>query len=110
MLDIAANEEKSQLELKILQRVKNISDKYLEQIVAVLNKGGMVRSIRGPQGYTLKSETRRVYRRNDLFDRGSLAPIECVEEDAISCERQSDCITYFLWKKLMKQLKVWLIQ
>ena len=55
MLDIAANEGEKPIRIKDIATRQNISDKYLEQIVAVLNKGGMVRSIRGPQGgYTLK--------------------------------------------------------
>ena len=31
---------------------------------------------------------------------GSLAPVACVEDDDIVCERESGCVTYMVWKKL----------
>ena len=107
MLDIAANEGEKPIRIKDIATRQNISDKYLEQIVAVLNKGGMVRSIRGPQGgYTLKEKPEECTVGMIIrLTEGSLAPVECVEEDAISCERQSDCITYFLWKKIDEAIK-----
>ena len=43
------------MRLKDVAARQQISEKYLEQIIAVLNKAGFVKSIRGPQGgYMLK--------------------------------------------------------
>lgn len=37
------------IRLKDVAKRQEISEKYLEQIISVLNKAGFVRSIRGPQ-------------------------------------------------------------
>ena len=31
---------------------------------------------------------------------GSLAPVECVENTATPCDREEDCVTKMIWKKL----------
>ena len=50
MLDIAMHDAAGPVRIKDVAARQEISDKYLEQIVSVLNKAGYVRSIRGPQG------------------------------------------------------------
>ena len=50
MLDLATNYSGAPIRLKDVARRQMISEKYLEQIISVLNKAGYVRSIRGPQG------------------------------------------------------------
>ena len=57
MLDIAINSNGDPVSLKDIAKRQQISEKYLEQIISVLNKAGMVRSIRGAQGgYVLTRE------------------------------------------------------
>ena len=50
MLDIAQHNNGSPVRIKDISSRQEISDKYLEQIISILNKAGFVRSIRGPQG------------------------------------------------------------
>ena len=50
MLDLATNNSGNPIRLKDAAARQGISEKYLEQIISVLNKAGYVRSIRGPQG------------------------------------------------------------
>ncbi|MBQ8597588.1 MAG: Rrf2 family transcriptional regulator, partial [Lachnospiraceae bacterium] len=55
MLDLATYQTGEPVSLKDVAKRQGISDKYLEQIISVLNKAGYVRSIRGAQGgYVLK--------------------------------------------------------
>lgn len=57
MLDIAEQPEGKPVSIREISGRQNISDKYLEQIISVLNNAGFVRSIRGPQGgYVLRNE------------------------------------------------------
>lgn len=72
MLDLALNNTGEPISLKDIARRQEISDKYLEQIISVLNKAKYVKSIRGAQGgYILTKKTGRIYRRNDITpDRG----------------------------------------
>ena len=53
MLDLALNNTGEPISLKDIARRQEISDKYLEQIISVLNKAKYVKSIRGAQGLSL---------------------------------------------------------
>lgn len=102
MLDLAMNEDGSVVRIKDIAARQGISDKYLEQIISILNKAGYVRSMRGPQGgYCLKKSPQEYTVGMILrLTEGSLAPVPCVEEDALECEREECCATVEVWKKL----------
>ena len=88
------NGENNVVRIKDIAERQQISDKYLEQIISVLNKAGYVRSTRGPQGgYSLRKAPEE-YTVGDILrlTEGSLAPVACVEEEG-SCEREVDCVT-----------------
>ena len=64
MLDLATNDNGEPIRLKDVARRQEISEKYLEQIISVLNKAGYVKSVRGPQGgYSLQRSRLRERRR-----------------------------------------------
>ena len=50
MLDLAIHGSKGPTSLKDTAKRQEISEKYLEQIIALLNKAGFVKSVRGAQG------------------------------------------------------------
>lgn len=106
MIDLATNDTGNPIRIKDVAERQGISDKYLEQIIAVLNKAGYVKSVRGPQGgYILKKKPEEYTAGMILrLTEGSLAPVSCVEEDTSDCERQSGCVTYILWKKLSEAI------
>lgn len=102
MIDLATNDNGNPISIKDVAERQGISDKYLEQIISVLNKAGYVKSVRGSQGgYILKKKPEDYTVGMILrLTEGSLAPVACVEEDETDCERQSGCVTYILWKKI----------
>lgn len=102
MLDMAVNGEEKVVRIKDIAARQGISDKYLEQIISILNKAGYVRSTRGPQGgYSLKKKPQEYTVGMILkLTEGSLAPVPCVEEDALCCERGEECATIEVWKRL----------
>lgn len=102
MLDLAMNDSGTPIRLKDAARRQEISEKYLEQIISVLNKAGFVRSIRGPQGGYVLQKRPEDYTVGMILrlTEGSLAPVECVEYEQPGCERENDCVTRILWKKL----------
>lgn len=102
MLDLALNSSGEPIRLKDVAKRQEISEKYLEQIISILNKAGYVRSIRGPQGgYVLQKQPSEYTVGMILrLTEGSLAPVECAECDDYSCNRQEDCVTRTLWKRL----------
>lgn len=102
MIDLATNDAGTPISIRDVAERQGISDKYLEQIISVLNKAGYVRSIRGPQGgYILKKKPEDYTVGMILrLTEGSLAPVACVEEPETDCERQGGCTTYILWRKI----------
>lgn len=102
MIDLATNDTGTPVRVKDIAQRQGISDKYLEQIISILNKAGYVKSVRGPQGgYTLKKKPEEYTVGMILrLTEGSLAPVACVEEEEADCERQNGCVTYMLWKKI----------
>ena len=102
MLDLALNNTGEPISLKDIARRQEISDKYLEQIISVLNKAKYVKSIRGAQGGYILTKRPEEYTVGMILrlTEGSLAPVTCVEEDADSCERKSNCATFVVWQKM----------
>lgn len=102
MLELATAEEGVPVSIKDIAKSQGISEKYLEQIISVLNKAGFVRSIRGAQGgYVLKKNPKEctvgmILRQTE----GDLAPVSCVREDGEFCERKAGCVTVRIYEKI----------
>lgn len=107
MLDMAKNDKGDPIRIKDIAARQEISDKYLEQIVSVLNKAGYVKSIRGPQGGYKLTKRPEQYTVGMILrlTEGSLAPVSCLEDEVNLCERQLECITLPLWRKLDEAIK-----
>lgn len=102
MLDLAVHNTGEPVSIKDISKRQEVSDKYLEQIISVLNKAGYVRSIRGAQGGYMLKKSPEEYTVGMILrlTEGSLAPVECIEEDGDICVRQQSCVTYTVWKKI----------
>ena len=107
MLDMAIYGNGDLVRIKDISSRQEISDKYLEQIVSSLNKAGFVKSIRGPQGgYRLTREPEQYTVGMILrLTEGSLAPVACLEDEINECDRQENCATLQVWKKLDDAIK-----
>lgn len=101
MMDLGAHIGET-VKLKDIAARQEISEKYMEQIIAVLNKSGYVRSTRGAQGgYQLVKQPREYTVGMILrLTEGSLAPVECLTENALSCERNGRCATVEVFKRI----------
>lgn len=102
MIDIAMSSSERPVRVKDISERQEISMKYLEQIISILNKAGFVKSIRGPQGgYQLVKEPEDYTVGMILrLTEGSLAPVACLEYEENDCPRQDMCATLELWKRL----------
>ena len=62
LIDLAVNARESCIQLGDIAARNEISVKYLEQIFMTLRKGGIIRSMKGPQGgYFLAKEPEDIY-------------------------------------------------
>lgn len=106
MLDLAMHGNNGYVSLKDIARRQEISKKYLEQIVAVLNKSDFLKTNRGYQGGYMLAKPPEKYTVGDILriTEGSLAPVSCLDHDPVDCERSSFCMTLPLWKGLYKTI------
>lgn len=102
MLDLAIYNTGEPISIKDIAKRQQISEKYLEQIISVLNKAGYVRSIRGAQGgYLLKKEPKEYTVGMILrLTEGDLAPVSCVGEESAGCDRRDSCVTVRIWERI----------
>ena len=79
-----------------------MSVKYMEAIVAGLNRAGLLESQRGKDGgYRLRYPP-SAYTVGAILKlaEGSLAPVACLEQNSVECPRMGDCHTLPMWRKL----------
>ncbi len=89
--------------LKEIATSVDVSDNYLEQLIALLRKAGYVKSRRGAQGgYKLAKAPKDISVGQILRAlEGSLAPTSCSCEDNIAqCTNHDRCITQEVWIKI----------
>lgn len=102
MMELGMNDSSRPVRIREIAEKQVISDKYLEQIISILNKAGFVRSQRGPQGgYTLARKTSE-YTVGDILrlTEGPMYPVDCVDPELYACPKAEQCATNILWKKL----------
>ena len=102
MVDLAKLSDGGFVSLADIAERENLSMKYLESIISILNKGGMLKSIRGKNGgYKLAREPKD-YNISEilLLTEGTLAPVNCIMQEGIQCEKAATCSTLPLWAGL----------
>ena len=104
MINLAENTSDEYMPLKEISEREEISMKYLEMIVAVLQKAGILMSLRGKGGGYKLTKSAKEYTVGSILKltEGSLAPVACLEHKTSICSRSGDCVTLPMWKKLDK--------
>ena len=82
MLDLAEHYKEGPVALKDIAARQNISKKYLEQIVALLNRPDFLKTIRGAQGGYMLARTPDKYTVAEILklSEGSLAPVPNLDD------------------------------
>ncbi|MBQ4482486.1 MAG: Rrf2 family transcriptional regulator [Lachnospiraceae bacterium] len=94
MLDLAMHNTGENINVKKIAERQDISEKYLEQIIAVLNKAGFVKSIRGAQGGYRLTKSPSEYTVGDILrvTEGSLEPVSPADSSLSIWKKLSDAI------------------
>lgn len=102
MLDLAANNTGECIKVKQIAERQGISEKYLEQIISILNRAGYVRSVRGAQGGYRIAKDPKDYTVGMILrlTEGSLSPVACLDDEVNECERCDTCETLSVWREL----------
>lgn len=110
LLDLAKNQGDGYVSLKDVASRQDVSKKYLEQIVSMLNQPDIIRTNRGYQGGYRLAKSPEEYTVGDILriTEGGLAPVACLEHNPIQCDRAETCETLYVWQGLNKVINDYL--
>ena len=102
MLDLAENQGDGVVALKDIAARQGISKKYLEQIIPVLNRAGLLQTSRGFLGGYRLAKTAAEYTVGEILRaaEGGLSPVACLEQSPNACPRCHECDTLPIWAGL----------
>ena len=102
MIDLAETSNGEYVPMKTIAERQDISLKYLERILPILKKNGLVEGIQGKGGGYRLCRAPEKYLVGEILrlTEGDLAPVACLECGAAHCDRRNECRTIGMWEKL----------
>lgn len=103
MIDLAIYSETEPVSIQSIADRQNISERYLEQLMAKLKKAGLVTSTRGAGGgYRLAKETGSISVGDILRAlEGDLRAVTCdAQEGKGGCEKADLCVSRYVWQRI----------
>lgn len=110
MIDLAEHQSEDYIPMKTVANRQGISLKYLEQIMPILTKNGLVEAVHGKGGgYRLTREPQE-YRTSEILrlTEGNLASVACLAEGAAVCDNAKSCKTLGFWRGLNEVMNQYL--
>lgn len=104
LIELAMHQQEEFVSLKDISERQCISKKYLEQIVPMLNKSGILRTNRGNKGGYMLAKPASECTVGEVLraTEGSLAPVSCLDFEQNDCPRAEGCATLYVWQGLQK--------
>ncbi len=110
LLDLAEHQGDGYVSLKDIAERQEISKKYLEQIVAMMNQPDFLKTNRGYRGGYRLAKPADEYTVADILriTEGGLAPVSCLDNSPNECPRADSCLTLPVWQGLYKVINEYL--
>ena len=107
MVDLAVYSEKESVSISCIAQRENISESYLEQLVAKLKKAGLVVSIRGAAGgYRLARPAAGISVGDVLRAlEGDVRAVICTAQTEEGCEGEELCVTKYVWQRINESIE-----
>ena len=107
LIDLAQYSEIEPVSINSIAMRQGISERYLEQLMTLLKKAGLIKSIRGAGGgYVLAKDMNDISVGDVLRAlEGNLETVECTAystED--SCEAAGGCVTKYVWQRINESI------
>lgn len=102
MVELACHSREEYVPLRTIAQQQGISEKYLESILTVLSKAGVINGLRGKGGGYRLNRDAKDYSVGEILRlaEGTLAPVSCLDCKPNKCERAASCRTLPMWEKL----------
>ena len=107
LIDLALYSETEPVSINTIAERQGLSERYLEQLMALLKKNGIVKSIRGASGgYSLAKPASEISVGDILRAlEGNLEPVDCgglnPEE---GCSASGTCVTKYVWQRINESI------
>ena len=101
LIDLAEHSGDGYIPMKDVAKRQNHSLKYIEQIVPVLTKNGLLTGIRGKGGGYKLSRLPEEYKIGEILrlTEGDLAPVKCVSANSEPCKATASRRIYTMWSR-----------
>lgn len=106
MLELAQSDSAVYMPLPLIAEKQGISEKYLESIISVLSKAGLVDGLRGKGGGYRLNRPPEEYTIGSILKltEGSLSAVSCTSMGASACSRTECCQAKPMWDKLDRMI------
>jgi len=101
VVDLAIYSKDEAVSISSIAAREDLSESYLEQLIAKLKKAGLVNSIRGTNGGYILAKKPKEISVGDILRalEGNLAVVECPNSDS-ECANFDSCVTKYVWKRI----------
>ncbi len=102
LIDLASNQDQGAVSTQSIAQRQDISESYLEQLIRMMKKDGMVMSVRGAGGGYKLARPADEISVGDILRclEGSLDAVECPAIEGNDCDSADACVTKFVWKRI----------
>lgn len=103
LVDLAQYSEIEPVPISSISERQDLSERYLEQLMALLKKAGLVRSIRGAGGGYVLAKPPEEISVGDVLRalEGELEPAQCAAfHPEQGCQSAGSCVTKYVWQKI----------
>ncbi len=104
LIDLAEHDDGGYIPMRDVVERQELPQKYLERILTVLTKNGLVSGLQGRGGGYRLSRRPQEYTVGEILrlTEGNLAPVSCLECGAAPCNRASECRTLDMWTSFFR--------
>lgn len=108
IVDLASNSQDGAVCISSIAQRQNLSESYLEQLMGLLRKAGIIESVRGAGGgYRLARPPEQISVGEILRAlEGNLTPVACsaVMGEGPPCAAEETCVTKYVWQRITKSI------
>lgn len=110
LIDLAEHQNSGYVSLKDIASRQNVSKKYLEQIVPILNNGNILKTNRGFQGGYMLAQTPDKYTVGGILrlTEGSLSPVDYKDQSTDQYESSGEYAMLPVWQELDRVINEYL--
>ncbi len=101
MVELARGFGETPVRMSTIADRQRLSRKHLHALLAILKSGGLVRSVRGPEGGFLLARSPDQISLGEVLEalEGPFSLVDCVA-DRRTCDRVNECVTRGVWQEL----------